>query len=347
MAENKVDQIEQDFARFKQPAVALAGGIAAALVIATLPHVYLENIVGATGLSEIIPAAAPPLGNTARALIAVVAGLISASALYLFLNHKAKLHEGGSDMSLAMRKNVTTDSMDHEREGRSRFAVPKLSLSAKSLTKFLKKPKKSPGQVTELKDLPNIRSGDRHPDAPARQPIFASTDLGAPLAEKIKRFDPSAEQKDLAKDDQPAKQSPAMPEQLPSEKETESLSVDLPAQNQSQPVFQPVESFARKADLSALSLDQLADRLEAGLERLEALQMRNRTAASPATMAATPDTDNKTASPEIAEADAPVAMPPLRSVDSVETNRQGDQRADMDAALKAALGTLERMTVQR
>ncbi|MFT6009435.1 MAG: hypothetical protein ACI9TB_002675, partial [Parasphingorhabdus sp.] len=41
MVEKNVDQIEQDFARFKQPAVAVAGGIAAALVIATLPHVYL------------------------------------------------------------------------------------------------------------------------------------------------------------------------------------------------------------------------------------------------------------------------------------------------------------------
>ena len=71
-----MDQIEQDFARFKQPVMAVAGGIAVALVVATLPHVYLENIVGATGLSEIVPAAAPPLGNTARSLIAVVAGFI-------------------------------------------------------------------------------------------------------------------------------------------------------------------------------------------------------------------------------------------------------------------------------
>ena len=50
-----MDQIEQDLARFRRPVMAAAGGIAAALVVATLPHVYLEDIVGATGLSEIVP----------------------------------------------------------------------------------------------------------------------------------------------------------------------------------------------------------------------------------------------------------------------------------------------------
>ena len=61
MVENDVNSIEHDLTRFRMPAMALGGGIAAALVVATLPHVYLENMVGATGLSEIIPAAAPPL----------------------------------------------------------------------------------------------------------------------------------------------------------------------------------------------------------------------------------------------------------------------------------------------
>ena len=89
MVENDVDPTEQDMARFKQPAIAVAGGIAAALVIATLPHVYLENIIGATGLSEIIPAAAPPLGNTAP-------GLIAGLRVQVFANCQA--HIGASFM---------------------------------------------------------------------------------------------------------------------------------------------------------------------------------------------------------------------------------------------------------
>ena len=163
-----MDQTEQDMNRFKQPVMAVAGGIAAALVIATLPHVYLENIIGATGLSEFIPAAAPPLGNTARGLVAVMTGMISTSAIYLFLNHKPKFLGGGSDMSLAIRKNLTTNAIDDVRGGKSRFTMPKLNLSAKTLTKFLKKPKKVAGQVTDLRDLPDIKPADRHPDAPIR-----------------------------------------------------------------------------------------------------------------------------------------------------------------------------------
>ena len=353
MVEKNVDQIEQDFARFKQPAVAVAGGIAAALVIATLPHVYLENIIGMTGLSEIIPAAAPPLGNTARGLIAVVAGMISASALFLFLNHKMKSHEGGSDMSLAIRKNLTTESMDSERDSKSRFAVPKFSLSAKSLTKFLKKPKKSPGQVTDLKDLPNIRPADRHPDAPARQPIFASSDLGLPLAEKIQRFDQSIFEQDVAEPAESVAQPSALAEPPIAKQAPQPQREEAPVQNPPEQIHRREAAVTPKEDLSALSLAQLADRLEAGLARLEALQMREPVEVPPASPAAGPVSENKVFASTVSESPAPVSIPPLRSVDPVnstepaEINRQDNRQADMDAALKAALGTLEKMTVQR
>jgi hypothetical protein len=347
MVENDVDQIEQDFARFKQPAMALTGGIAAALVIATLPHVYLENIVGATGLSEIIPAAAPPLGNTARGLIAVVAGMITASALYLFLNHKMKSHEGGSDMGLAIRKNETTSSVDGEGESKTRFAVPKLNLSAKSLTKFLKKPKKSPGQVTELRDLPDVRPADRHPDAPVRQPIFASSDLGLPLADRIKRFDQSQAEQVFAEPAEQAAQSVAAPSLFAAEKVIDSSSEKQPDPVLSEHKVQQAGSTTPREDLSALSLVQLVERLEAGLRRLETLEMREPVAAPPASPQAAPNPENTASSAKVSEAPAPVAIPPLRSVESVEIDVQDNRQADMDAALKAALGTLEKMTAQR
>tara|TARA_R110000824_G_scaffold50894_6_gene141894 strand:+ start:8269 stop:9312 length:1044 start_codon:yes stop_codon:yes gene_type:complete len=347
MVENDVDPIEQDLARFKQPAMAVAGGIAAALVIATLPHVYLENIVGMTGLSEIIPAAAPPLGNTARGLIAVVAGMISSSALYLILNHKPKFLGGGSDMSLALRKNLTTESLDDEQERKSRFSVPKLNLSAKSLTKFLKKPKKSQGQVTELKDLPDIRPADRHPDAPARQPIFASSDLGAPLADKIKRFDQSEVEQHGTKP--PEKTTPPIvtPDPFAAEKILRTPSQQEPAVDRSENIAQREEVVTPKADLSTLSLAQLADRLEAGLRRLETLEMRERSAPPQTIPSSVPNVENAVSLAEASESPDPVAIPPLRSVGSVEINTEDNRQADMDAALKAALGTLERMRVHR
>tara|TARA_R110002049_G_scaffold5496_1_gene37793 strand:- start:1413 stop:2465 length:1053 start_codon:yes stop_codon:yes gene_type:complete len=344
--EKNVDQIEQDFARFKQPVMAVAGGIAAALVIATLPHVYLENIVGATGLSEIVPAAAPPLGNTARGLIAVAAGMISASALYLFLNHKTKSNEGGSDMGLAIRKNLTAESADQEQKEKAGFAGPKLNFSAKSLTRFLKKPKKSHGQVLELKDLPNIRAADRHPDAPARQPIFASSDLGMPLAETVKRFDEPIMKAEEAPPAAPVAQQAVPAEPSVRDEEPQSRLQGQAVENRSANVESEGKPVTVRADLSGLSLAQLADRLEAGLARLDALQMRERASPAP-TKKSAPDSESSNPVPDMSPAPAPVAIPSLRSVEKIENDSSQARHADMDAALKAALGTLEKMTAQR
>ena len=345
MVENDVDPLEQDPARFQQPAMALAGGIAAALVIATLPHVYLENIIGATGLSEIIPAAAPPLGNTARGLIAAMAGLVSTSALYLFLNHKTNSLEGGSDMSLAIRRNLTPDPIEEGREVKTRFSLPKLKFSAKSLTKFLKKPKKSPGQVTELKDLPNVRSADRHPDAPARQPIFASTDLGAPLAEKIKRFEqPEAEENQVVVPEPPAQESEAATS-LVADEAPHSSPEQVPSAAQPDNIVPQAAATAPHDNLDELSLAQLADRLEAGLRRLEALDGLRQSV--PAASAPAIPSEETVSTERASEPPAPVSAPPLRSVDTAVTDMHEARQADMDAALKAALGTLERMTAQR
>lgn len=341
-----MDPIEQDMDRFKKPAIAIAGGIAASLVIATLPHVYLENAVGATGLSEIISAAAPPLGNTARGLIAVVAGLISASTLYIFLNQKLKFLGGGSDMSLAIRKNLTPEPIEPERESKLRFAVPKLNLSAKSLTKFLKKPKKSAGQVTELKDLPDVRPADSHPDAPARQPIFAASDLGAPLGGKIQQFDQPEPEPEMAETVQRSEQPIATPAPFVAEKVLHPSPEAEVAPAPIDDFYQPEVTVA-KADLSTLSLAELTDRLEAGLQRLEALEMLKRNVEPQVTQQAAPIVEETVPLAEAPEKVVPVAMPPLRSVDSVEADVQDNRQADMDAALKAALGTLERMTAHR
>ena len=336
-----MDQIERDFARFKQPVLAVAGGVAAALVIATLPHVYLEDIVGATGLPEIVPAAAPPLGNTARGLIAVVAGMVSASALYLFLNHKTKPHEGGSDMGLAIRNISDSEPIDRERGGKSDHAAPRFNLSARSLTKFLRKPKKSPGQVTELKDLPDTRPSDRHPDAPARQPIFASSDLGLPLSGKTSRYDEPIFENEAVPFAEPA----AWVEPAVAEQKLRSPMQERVTENQSENIAPHDSAPLPEVDLSTLSLAELADRLEAGLARLEAVQMRKR--ATPAPAKAPENAVKTSAVPEGPLEPAPVAIPPLRSVDAVAGQSPEGRQADMDAALKAALGTLERMTVQR
>lgn len=248
-------------------------------------------------------------------------------------------------MGLAIRKNLTPESVDDDRAVKSRFAAPKMGLSAKSLTSFLKKPKKSPGQVTELGDLPDIKAADRHPDAPARQPIFASSDLGAPLAERIKRLDEQAEAREIAEAPEPAAQPTAGPETFAPGMEQQPQSRARTEQDPTESVFQRDEAVAPKADLSSLSLAQLADRLEAGLERLEALYTRDGVARPAPSPVPAPVRDHAVAVPD--DTPAPVTIPPLRSIDSNDPDTQGSRQADMDAALKAALGTLERMTAHR
>ena len=104
---------------------------------------------------------------------------------------------------------------------------------------------------------------------------------------------------------------------------------------------------APREDLTTLSLAQLADRLEAGLRRLEVLEKREQVAPPPPIAEPAPTVEKTVTLAEVSQAPAPLAMPPLRSVDSDEPVAQDNRQADMDAALKAALGTLEKMTVQR
>jgi hypothetical protein len=53
----------------KAVAMAMAGATLAAVSTMFVPVAILESVTGATGLSELIPAARAPLGDTARALM--------------------------------------------------------------------------------------------------------------------------------------------------------------------------------------------------------------------------------------------------------------------------------------
>jgi hypothetical protein len=373
-----VDQLEQDLDRFKQPAMVAVGGIAAALVIATLPTVYLEKVIGFTGISEFIGAAAPPLGNTAKGLIAVVAGIISASVIYVFLNYK-----GGSDMSLAIRRNLTPDETEAKNSAKANAGTSKFSLK-RLLRKPGKNRKSGDGKVMDLSDLPQLRGADSHPDAPARRPIFADSDLGAPLAGKIKPFEQQVAEPVVAAPE-PAVATPevapapfvaekslrmepvAQPEMAPSPMVVSaptaaavppaSLAPTAVAEPMVAPSVMPsvsvtppayVEPEGSSEDLSNLSLGELTDRLEAGLSRLKQLEFASRVVAQqPVVAPSSPAADQAPVGLTVSNEEAPVAVPPMKSVEKTEEQIQATRQADMDAALKAALGTLERMTAHR
>ncbi|VAW05563.1 hypothetical protein MNBD_ALPHA04-1841 [hydrothermal vent metagenome] len=354
-----MEQFEQNIEGIKQPAMAIAGGVGAALVVATLPHVYLENIVGATGLSEIIAAAAPPLGNTARGLIAVMAGLVAASAIYFFINRNSNSVKGDADMGLALPKfSVSDDSV--EDAGKAKFSMPKFSLK-----KLLQKPKsrKNDDQVKDLADLPKLREADSHPDAPARRPIFAEADLGAPLAEQIKPFEQQEEQQPVAAPETPVAQvtpAPFLSEKSLPVPPAEEQPLDFSGRVSAPEIKLPVDesqlvasqsAAEPKEDMSSLSIAQLADRLESGLECLKQLEIDSRIGGvqtNPATPPSVSEPLTTEGGINVTSTEEPVHMPPpLKSVGPTEEQVQETRQADMDAALKAALGTLEKMTAQR
>ncbi|MEP2987608.1 MAG: hypothetical protein ABJO88_01515 [Parasphingorhabdus sp.] len=387
-----MDQLDQDLTRFKNPAMALVGGIAAALVVATLPSVYLEKIIGMTGIAEIVSAAAPPLGNTAKSLLAIFAGLVSTSVIFYFLHRK-----GDADMGLAIRKLANWE--EEKAEWEERKVKPKKSRF--SLKKLLQKPKKKKNEVKDLSDLPNLREKDSHPDAPPRQPIFADKDLGAALNSKIQPFDrqgssceaAESEQGEVAPEEvptpfvmdksvqssQPQEQAEEMPLDLsgqtfvPPAVEPEPIVADAPiadeamvvtpvseAQPTVQTVADPVAAaeanpvpFAApkpemaeqpKEDLSELSIAQLTERLEAGLSKLSQFQLPVQQAVSAPVHAEAPATGSISVS---STESAPSAPPVLKTVEPTQEEMEAKRQADMDAALKAALGTLEKMTAQR
>lgn len=189
----------------KAVAMAMAGATVAAVATMFVPVTMLESVTGATGLSELVPAARAPLGDTARALIAFGTGAFTLSALtYLLLRFDGTPAQRPAPVQAA--ETSVPDWMIDDEDDKptfadrlARFRVPALSLP------------KMPWQhdeddITELADLPKLRNGDIHPDAPPRRPLLATQDLPVldladvatevmvePVAEDIGAEEPVAE----------------------------------------------------------------------------------------------------------------------------------------------------------
>jgi len=130
---------------------ALAGGVITALGVIVAPVAMLEALVALFGLPAVLAAAAPPLGFTARIMIAAVAFVIAAMAV-------------GTTMSL-----LTTLLNRKPRRKARPFASH---------------------AVVDDEDAPALRRADSHPDAPPRRPIFAGSDLGTPFQDVKATVDP-------------------------------------------------------------------------------------------------------------------------------------------------------------
>lgn len=181
------------------PLIPVAAGLAGVMALGAfmiMPQSVLEAMVWQTRLDTILPAAQPPLGGTARLLVAIAAAALAAGLTALLAwkfsglttpkKRRRRRGMGQSDIlaapviapasaesaaSVAAPVNApvvaTADVADEEK-----IAAPKPSF----LDRFRRKKVEEEDEI-DLENMPNLRRRDFHPDAPARRPLFADAEL--------------------------------------------------------------------------------------------------------------------------------------------------------------------------
>lgn len=160
-------------------AIAVGSGLAAAVGSSFIPMNAIEGFVSAYGIAELLPAAAPPLGNTARLALSTGIGTLTAGALLALLPREETDVMG---FEAALKKNAASTSPGEEETAvATGFGATKLAGWLRTLR--FGKTEAAEGEITDFAELGRMRmrTGDQHPDAPVRAPIMASSDLGEPL----------------------------------------------------------------------------------------------------------------------------------------------------------------------
>ncbi|KEQ51922.1 hypothetical protein [Sphingobium chlorophenolicum] len=227
-------------------AKALLGALGAGLLLFSLPVGLVETVVASSGLSEAFPAAAPPLGLTARLMLA---GFGAAMALGLI---------GAGQRE----KRVALLTHDKEKGANGAAGVSKMGFALSKLN-WLSRDRRKSG--------PALRRADAHPDAPARPPIFASRDFGgldifprtAPGRGEVEA-EPAAEREEMApRAGLPIASRPeALTEEAAFARIQRALSTE-PADADYEEVSAPAQPQA--APVAPLTLSELTERLERGL----------------------------------------------------------------------------------
>lgn len=212
---------------------ATAGALVAACLAGAfslfLPADLLERIVSASGLPAVLPAAEPPLGYTARLALAVTlaAGIggIAWIAAVLTLGDWALRPLGAAPSRVGLRP---VGSAPEARPAPRRAAAPAPSLVTRiaRLIGIGRHPATFAPDFLTTPDAarnpapPPVRRADAHPDAPARAPLLATRDLGAP-------FDEDAAERPVAPAPAPrVEKRPPVEQPLPHDLDTPLAAID-------------------------------------------------------------------------------------------------------------------------
>lgn len=296
-------------------AMALAGASVAAVGTMFVPVSMLEGLAGSTGLSELVPAARAPLGDTARALIAFGAGALTLAALSILLLRQDKAINGAATVTA--------------RENRDRPALTAVLAGLRAKMPW----NQADDDIRELADLPKLRNGDVHPDAPARRPLSAAQDLPT-LELSQTEFSPEVEPVPVhdvqlpveAIDPLPA----ALPEPLPVAVVEATVSTDASPR--------PATGQGSIAEMVA-QLEVAVAQRQVKLAELEAVAAH---IASERPLPL-PDVAREVTAPAIPTFAAEVDTPFMRRTVLEAVPSAPRQDEEVDSALAAALATLQRM----
>jgi membrane protein implicated in regulation of membrane protease activity len=315
--------------------IAVGASIIAAVAAMLVPTFVMETLTGATGLSELVPATAAPLGDKARALIAFTAGAVTMVLVLAYLLKRSET-KGPANTQAAVKNQ--TGSAYNQKDGANMIAMLKGRMGNISFPKMPWSRDANSADVLELSDLLKLRKQDTHPDYPARRPISAVSDLGdinlagqgtaqntpqgAPLPSVAQ---PAAEPMLVVTAAQNVQE---FVEAERIEMAPEQLAVDVVT-------FEPVT-----APLVTNEQPSLSD-LIAQFEK--SVEIRKAKLADLEAVASQLATESQLAKAEAMPAPAPFVQAPRPPLEAVPASRTNDDDDEMDAALNAALATLQRM----
>ena len=140
--------------------MAIAGSACVAAGMMFVPVSALEGLTGPTGLSELVPATAAPLGDFARAMIAFGTGTITLGGLTMIA-----LRQDGHGNVAHSHEAPASNGVVQNRTDIFRYLSAKMPWHQK------------PDDIRNLSDLARFNPINMCADTPARRPLLASQDL--------------------------------------------------------------------------------------------------------------------------------------------------------------------------
>lgn len=141
-------------------AMAALAAASVGFVAFAMPDAVFADLVVASGLPSLLPAAEPPLGQSARLIFI----LLAAGGAFLLV--RLMLRALGQQPPRA-DKPAPAEAVE---------TVEAAPMAGGRRRSFVAAAEPEP-------EAPRIRRADAHPDAPSRRPLFAGSDLGEPLDE--------------------------------------------------------------------------------------------------------------------------------------------------------------------